>query len=165
MRAKANVPSGSDEELNQPTSSLPIMWGKNTLLFVLTTVLRYFCSLQPNITNRIEQDGRLSLKVWTLGNCSYQDPEFCVISDSVQIAGNNQSGVEQHKILIIVGHQVRMVAEAVGCYSMYVPVFFLTNMPFPSPRASPISVTWLKRNRTGKLLIVQGLCSANCVDS
>ena len=160
------MPSGSDEELNQPTSRLHIMWGKNTLLFVLTTVLRYFCSLQPNITNRIEQDRRLYLKVWTLGNCSYQDPEFSVIRDPVQIAGNNQSGVEQHKILmIIVGHQVRMVAEAVGCYSVYVPVFFLTNVPFPSPRASPISVTWLKLNRTRKLLIVQGLCSANCVDS
>lgn len=136
MRTKANMPSGSDEQQDEPASLQTSDCEKNTPLFVQIPVLWRFCYLWSSINNRIVQDKRLYLKVWTSGSYSYNNGEFSVISDFVQIPGHNPAGVQQHKTWIITGHQAE-----IGCWLFIHQTFqssFSLNMFFPSPSASPI---------------------------
>lgn len=112
------------------------MWGKYTLI-CLNYCSLIFLYLWPSITNRIAQDRRLYLKVWAWRKSHYKNWEISVISDSVQIPVSNQSGVEQHKILIIMGLQIRIVAETAGCLFNIYPHLSHHMCPFPAQEQVP----------------------------
>ena len=130
-----------------------------------TPICLSHCSLiflLSNIPNRIVQDRRLYMKVWPLGNCGHEDREFSELSISGQILGNKQSGVEQHKMLIILRQQMRTVVEAAGCLlNICSPSSFSPTCPFPAPVQVPFQPPTQSLQDIGKL-VIQGWCSANC---